>query len=65
MTAADFHSYIKCQKQVANVWKNKARWTTMSIINTLSSGKFSTDRTMQDYNRDIWKLDSIVAYPVK
>ena len=65
MTAADFHSYIKSQKQVANVWKNKARWTTMSIINTLSSGKFSTDRTMQDYNRDIWKLDSIVAYPVK
>ena len=65
MTAADFHSYIKSQKQVANVWKNKARWTTMSIINTLSSGKFSTDRTMQDYNKDIWKLDSIVAYPVK
>ena len=65
MTAADFHSYIKAQEQVSKVWKNKERWTSMSIINTLSSGKFSTDRTMQDYNRDIWKLDTIKAYPVK
>ena len=31
----------------------------MSILNTALSGKFSTDRTMQDYNRDIWKLEPI------
>ncbi|MCU7836345.1 MAG: glycogen/starch/alpha-glucan phosphorylase [gamma proteobacterium symbiont of Taylorina sp.] len=65
MTAADFHSYLKAQEQVAKVWKNKERWISMSIMNTLSSGKFSTDRTMQDYNRDIWKLDAVKAYPVK
>jgi len=65
MTAADFHSYIKAQEEVAKVWKNKERWTSMSIMNTLSSGKFSTDRTMQDYNQDIWQLDTIKAYPVK
>ncbi len=65
MTAADFQSYIKAQEQVSKVWKNKERWTSMSIMNTLCSGKFSTDRTMHDYNRDIWKLDPIKAYPIK
>ena len=56
MTLADFRSYVDAQKQVAQAWQDEARWTRMSILNTASSGFFSTDRTMLEYNRDIWKL---------
>jgi starch phosphorylase len=58
MTLADFRSYVDAQKQVAQAWQDEARWTRMSILNTASSGFFSTDRTMLEYNRDIWKLGS-------
>ncbi|MGZ4959259.1 MAG: glycogen/starch/alpha-glucan phosphorylase [Methylomonas sp.] len=59
MTIADFRSYIDAQKRVEAVWRDQERWTKMSIINTASSGKFSTDRTISEYNRDIWKLTPI------
>ncbi len=65
MTAADFRSYIDTQEQVSQAYQDNKRWTTMSIINSLSSGKFSTDRTMQEYNRDIWNLETVAAYPVE
>ena len=65
MTLADFRSYIDAQEQVSAAYQDTKRWTTMSIINTLSSSKFSTDRTMEEYNRDIWKLDKIAARPVE
>ncbi len=65
MTAADFSSYVEAQERVSQAYQNEKLWTTMSILNTSCSGKFSTDRTMQQYNRDIWKLDTIAAYPVK
>ncbi len=65
MTAADFRSYIDAQELVSQIYQDKKRWTTMSIINSLSSGKFSTDRTMQEYNRDIWNLEAVAAYPVE
>jgi len=38
---------------------DQSHWTRMSILNSAKSGRFSTDRTMQDYNRDIWHLDKI------
>ncbi|MDH5517590.1 MAG: glycogen/starch/alpha-glucan phosphorylase [Gammaproteobacteria bacterium] len=56
LTLADFRSYIDAQEMVSLAYRDKAKWTTMSILNTASSGHFSTDRTMQEYNRDIWKL---------
>ena len=59
MTLADFRSYIDTQKRVSDTWKDQDKWIRMSIMNTASSGFFSTDRTMQDYNRDIWKLTPI------
>lgn len=58
MTLADFRSYTDTQEQVANAWQNQEHWARMSIMNTASSGFFSTDRTMLEYNRDIWKLKS-------
>jgi starch phosphorylase len=56
LTLADFRSYIDCQVRVAEAYQDKKRWTRMSILNTASSGHFSTDRTIRDYNEDIWKL---------
>ncbi len=59
MTAADFRSFIDAQAAANAAFKDTAHWTRMSILNTASSGRFSTDRTMQDYNDDIWKLEPI------
>lgn len=59
MTAADFHSYVNAQQEAAKAYLDQDRWLRMSIINTARSGRFSTDRTMQEYNRDIWKLEPI------
>ncbi len=56
MTVADFRSYVDTQKRVEDAYRDKDHWTRMSILNCANSGKFSTDRTIQEYNRDIWKL---------
>ena len=65
MTAADFRSYIDAQEQVSQAYQDQERWTSMSIVNSLSSGKFSTDRTMQDYNKEIWGLISVPPYTMR
>jgi len=59
MTLADFRSYIDTQQRAATDFQDKEKWVTMSIINSARSGMFSTDRTMFEYNRDIWKLTPI------
>jgi len=59
MTAADFRSYLDAQQRVALAYKDREQWTRMSILNTAGSGKFSSDRTIEDYNREIWHLPKI------
>ena len=59
MTAADFRSFIDAQDAAGKAYLDKDRWTRMSILNSACSGRFSTDRTMRDYNNDIWHLDPI------
>jgi starch phosphorylase len=59
MIAADFRSFIDTQQQANDAYKNRDRWTAMSILNTAASGRFSTDRTMREYNEDIWRLSPI------
>ena len=59
MTIADFRSYINAQHQAGLAYQDQKHWTSMSILNTAYSGKFSTDRTMEEYNNDIWKLEKI------
>ena len=59
MTAADFRSFVDAQCEAGAAYQDKTRWTRMSILNTASSGRFSTDRTMRDYNDDIWHLTPI------
>jgi starch phosphorylase len=61
LTAADFRSYVQAQREVATAYQDTERWTRMSILNTAASGKFSSDRTILDYNRDIWHLPQIEA----
>jgi starch phosphorylase len=61
LTAADFRSYVQAQREVAKAYQDSERWTRMSILNTAYSGKFSSDRTILDYNRDIWHLPHIEA----
>ena len=56
LTLADFRSYINAQEEVSLAYSNKDAWFKMSIMNTACSGFFSTDRTMREYNNDIWKL---------
>ncbi len=61
LTAADFRSYIDAQREVDRAYLNTDKWTRMSIINSATSGKFSSDRTILDYNRDIWHLPQVPA----
>ncbi len=59
MLLADYQSYIDCQDEVANAYKDSARWTEMSILNVARSGKFSSDRTIREYCSEIWKVEPI------
>jgi len=56
VTIADFRSFVDTQKRVEAAYQDKDRWTKMSIINCANSGKFSTDRTISEYNNELWKL---------
>ena len=64
LTAADFRSYVDAQQEVAKAYRDTEHWTRMSILNTATSGKFSSDRTILDYNRDIWHLQQVPAKPI-
>ena len=52
----DFPSYVEAQDAVDAAYKDKTRWTRMSIMNTAGSGFFSSDRTIAQYAADIWKI---------
>ena len=56
LVAADFRSFVDAQKRVAQAYQDRDNWIRMSILNTACSGKFSTDRTISNYNEEIWKL---------
>jgi glycogen phosphorylase len=53
---ADYQSYMDCQAEVGRVFREPARWTRMSILNTARMGKFSSDRSIREYNERIWKI---------
>jgi len=59
---ADFQSYIDCQKEVSRAWADPRHWTKMSILNTARMGWFSSDRTISEYSRDIWRVQ---PHPVR
>ena len=61
MTAADFAAYADAQARVAEAYRDRARWTRMCIKNTAASGRFSSDRTIAEYNAEVWKLEQVSA----
>jgi len=61
MIAADFRSFVDAQRRVGRAFVDLGAWTRMSILNTAASGRFSTDRTMREYNDDIWHLTPIAS----
>ncbi len=58
---ADFKSYADAQKKVEEKYQDEAAWARSAILNTAKAGKFSSDRTIQDYVDDIWKLEKITV----
>jgi len=59
MLCADFEDYVRCHERVSVAYQDTERWTTMSILNTARSGYFSSDRTIDEYNREIWKATKL------
>ena len=59
MLLADYQSYIDCQDEVDKVYRNPSKWAEMSILNVARSGKFSSDRTINEYCKDTWKVKPV------
>ena len=57
----DFRSYAEAQKRVEEAYKDEKRWAKMALLNTACSGKFTSDRTIQEYVDDIWHLDKVIV----
>lgn len=55
----DFQSYLDAHERVDAAYRNQERWAEMCILNTAHSGTFSSDRTIEEYVRDIWKLKRV------
>ena len=56
---ADFKSYAEAQRRVEEAYRDTRRWAKMALLNTACSGKFSSDRTIQQYVDEIWHLDKV------
>jgi starch phosphorylase len=61
MLLADFASYVQAQARVESAYRDRARWTQMSILNVARSGKFSSDRSIREYCQDIWRAAPVLA----
>jgi starch phosphorylase len=59
---ADFAAYRDCQRAVGETYRDRDRWARMSILNAARTGKFSSDRTIREYCRDIWHVEPV---PIK
>jgi starch phosphorylase len=59
MLLADFRSYVDAQDQVGLAWRDAEHWSRMALLNIARSGKFSSDRSIQDYSEAIWKVKPV------
>ena len=55
----DFTDYVRAQEAVDKAFSDKKRWAKMAIMNTARVGKFSSDRTISEYAKHIWKLNPV------
>jgi len=56
MLLADYQSYVDCQQRVSEAYRDQKNWTRMSILNSARVGRFSSDRSIREYCRDIWNV---------
>jgi glycogen phosphorylase len=61
MLLADYQSYVDCQQHVSRAYADQNNWTRMSILNTARVGRFSSDRSIREYCRDIWNIKPTVS----
>lgn len=59
LVLADYEAYSAAQQEVDEAYRDRTRWARMAILNTARMGKFSSDRTISEYARDIWKLPAV------
>jgi glycogen phosphorylase len=56
---ADYQDYVDCQQRVSDAYRDRSNWTRMSILNSARVGRFSSDRSIREYCRDIWHVTPI------
>lgn len=61
----DFRSYVEAQKKVEAAYRDENRWSKIAMMNTACSGKFTSDRTIEEYVKDIWKLEKVGVQSVQ
>lgn len=64
MLLADYASYVACQEDVSRLYLDQEQWARKSILNCAGMGKFSSDRTIDEYAREIWGVKSFKVHPV-
>ncbi len=60
MVLADFDAYRKCQEEIDKAYRDRETWIKKAILNVARMGKFSSDRTILEYNRDIWHAEPLI-----
>jgi starch phosphorylase len=60
MLVADYQAYVECQQRISHAYSDQNDWTRMSILNSARVGRFSSDRSIREYCRDIWNVTPIV-----
>jgi starch phosphorylase len=61
MLLADYQAYVDCQQRVSEAYRDQKNWTRMSILNSARVGRFSSDRSIREYCRDIWNVSPITT----
>ena len=59
MLLCDYESYIKCQERVSKLYEDRHEWAKKSILNVANMGKFSSDRTIMEYAKEIWGINPV------